>query len=74
MDGPGVTNLDLSIYKDFPINEEAKAEFRVEFFNITNTPQFGNFQGSLHRGGFMTINSTNAFTERNVRIGLRFEF
>ena len=74
LDGPGVTNLDLSIFKNFPISEEAKAEFRVEFFNITNTPQFGNFQGSLHRGAFMEIRSTTPFTERNIRIGLRFEF
>lgn len=74
LDGPGVTNLDLSIFKNFPISESAKAEFRVEFFNITNTPQFGNFNGNVNSGGFMTIRSANPFADRNIRIGLRFEF
>ena len=72
LDVPGVTNLDLSIYKNFPVNETVKAQFRAEFFNFTNTPQFGNFNSNVNSGGFMTI--TSASNERVVRIGLRFEY
>ena len=72
LDGPGVTNLDLSIFKKFPIGEQVEAQFRAEFFNFTNTPQFGGFNRSVNSGGFMTI--TSASNQRVARIGLRFSF
>jgi hypothetical protein len=40
--GPGFHRLDLSIFKDFRTTERTHLEFRAEFFNLTNTPQFGN--------------------------------
>ncbi len=72
LDGPGVTNLDLSIFKKFPIGEQSEAQFRAEFFNFTNTPQFGQFNSSVASGGFMTIAS--ASNQRVIRIGLRVSF
>ena len=74
LDTPGVTNLDLSIFKNFPIGETSEAQFRAEFFNLTNTPQFGRFNDNVNSGGFMTVTSTVPFTERIIRIGLRFSF
>ncbi len=38
--GPGFHRLDLSAFKVFPINERSRVEFRAEFFNLTNTPNF----------------------------------
>jgi hypothetical protein len=38
--GPGFHRMDLSIFKEFPISESKRLEFRAEFFNLTNTPQF----------------------------------
>jgi len=49
--GPGLVNLDLSLYKNFSlrkISESASVQFRVEFFNILNRANFGaplDFQG-----------------------------
>jgi Carboxypeptidase regulatory-like domain/TonB dependent receptor len=34
--GPGFQNWDLSFFKNFPIREEMRFEFRAEFFNIWN--------------------------------------
>jgi hypothetical protein len=34
--GPGFQNWDLSIFKNFPVSERYRFEFRVEFFNIWN--------------------------------------
>ena len=33
---PGTRNMDFSIFKNFPITERVKAQFRTEFYNLTN--------------------------------------
>lgn len=38
--GPGFHRLDFSVFKQFPLTERFKLEFRSEFFNLTNTPNF----------------------------------
>lgn len=38
--GPGLKNLDSSIFKDFHYSERSYLEFRAEFFDTTNTPAF----------------------------------
>ena len=40
--GPGTANLDLSVFRQFPVREGIKLEFRAEAFNATNTPHFSN--------------------------------
>jgi len=50
--GPGLANIDLSLYKNFAvpkISESFKVQFRAEFFNAFNHPSFGAplaFQGA----------------------------
>lgn len=39
--GPGRTNVDASLFKDFTFTEQSKLQFRAEFFNVINHPQFG---------------------------------
>lgn len=39
--GPGVSNLDLSVFKNFAVTEKAKVQFRAEVFNVLNHPNFG---------------------------------
>ena len=41
----GFRNWDFSVTKSFLINERLTAQFRVEFFNILNHPDFGNPSG-----------------------------
>jgi hypothetical protein len=38
--GPGYHRLDFSLFKNFRITERTHLEFRSEFFNLTNTPNF----------------------------------
>src|SRR5271163_3946535 len=41
--GPGQHNIDLAVERTFPIAETGSSILiRAEFFNVTNTPQFGN--------------------------------
>jgi hypothetical protein len=38
--GPRFVNTDLSLIKHFPIREDIKLDFRAEFFNLFNHPQY----------------------------------
>ncbi|HLW79840.1 MAG TPA: TonB-dependent receptor, partial [Terriglobia bacterium] len=40
--GPGFHRLDFSLFKSFQTSERTHLEFRSEFFNLTNHPQFAN--------------------------------
>jgi hypothetical protein len=41
LDGPGAKNLDFSVFKNIPIKgERTRVQFRAEFFNLFNTPNF----------------------------------
>jgi hypothetical protein len=39
--GPDFVNTDFSLIKRFAITERTGVDFRAEFFNIFNHPQFG---------------------------------
>jgi hypothetical protein len=73
--GPGLENLDLSLFRVFSLTERFKIEFRAESFNFTNTPHFNNPNSSVTASNFMVITSTNAnFPERQFRFGARLTF
>jgi hypothetical protein len=38
--GPGVNNWDIAIFKNFPIREQTRIQFRCELFNAFNHTQF----------------------------------
>jgi hypothetical protein len=46
--GPGFHRLDMSLFKDIKFNERFRLQFRAEFFNIFNHPNFNapNFGGN----------------------------
>jgi hypothetical protein len=73
--GPGGWNLDLSVFRSIPIGTRQRIELRVEGANVTNTFKFGNPTASITSGDFMRIFSlNNAFTERQIRVGVRYVF
>ncbi len=41
LEGPGFKNVDFSLLKNIPLKESLRLQFRAEFFNLFNTPQFG---------------------------------
>jgi hypothetical protein len=38
--GPGFNRLDFSLFKQFQLSERFRVEFRSEFFNLANHPNF----------------------------------
>ena len=38
---PGTTNVDFTLMKDTPLGGENESQFRAEFFNLFNRPNFG---------------------------------
>ncbi len=74
--GPGFNRLDLSIFKAFPITENKRLELRVESFNLTNHPNFGQ-PGSLNYANtatFAIITSTADAPNdaRELQMALKF--
>lgn len=59
--GPGTWQVDNSIAKTFSITERTQLQFRSEFYNIFNHPQFGQPSAVFNPasvGGFGAITST----------------
>jgi hypothetical protein len=70
---PGEKNFDLSVFKNFPVTEKITCQFRAEFFNIFNTPQFGEPVGTFGVSNFGAINAQlNA--PRQIQFALRVSF
>ena len=72
--GPPTQTLDLSLFKDFPITETAKVQFRIESFNLFNTPQFNRPNPTQGNPDFGQIVGTRAGLNRNFQFALRFMF
>ncbi len=66
-------NLDLSLFRDFPISESKRLQFRLEAFNITNTPVFAIPDNNITDPNFGQVSST-ANTERQLQLALKFYF
>jgi hypothetical protein len=74
--GPGQNNSDIAIIKRtrFPLlGESGNIEFRTEFFNAFNHPQFANPGTNVSNAAFGTITST-AVNPRIIQFGLKVNF
>jgi len=72
--GPGYTNLDFSTFKRFRA-ERADLEFRAEFYNLLNHPNFSNSFATLDftNPQFAQINGTRG-NARQVQFALKAYF
>jgi hypothetical protein len=71
--GPRFANVDFSVIKDFPLSfrEGMNLQFRAEFFNLFNHPQF--YMGGAGGSGEQDINAQSTFgvinnTVNNARL------
>lgn len=70
--GPGATNWDFAILKNFPFKERRQVQFRAEFFNSFNHPQFNLPSSNLESSAKGTIGGTAA--PRLIQLGLRIDW
>ena len=78
--GPHQRSADFSLFKDFPIREQMKLQFRADLFNILNHPVFNLPNSQIV--GFApfpnptagTIRSTPENNQREIQLSLRVEF
>lgn len=57
--GPGYTNDDFSLFKNFSFTQRMNLQFRAEAFNLLNTPHYGNPNASRNSGAFGSITSAS---------------
>jgi hypothetical protein len=69
----GVHQWDISGVRLFPISDRVKLEFRGEFYNAFNNPQFNGPVINLASTSFGKIQST-ANSPRNIRLVLKLHF
>jgi hypothetical protein len=69
-------NWDFSVFKDFKFRERLTAQFRVEFFNVLNHPNFAGAGGNPNspatpggNGGFGQQSSTPDVSATNAILG-----
>jgi len=61
--GPGFHRADFSVFKNFALKERVTMQFRTEFFNVLNHPNFNapNFGGN----GVVAVSGAGNFTSSN---------
>ena len=69
--GPGINNWDFSLFKNFRFDEQRRLQFRAEFFNLLNHPEFGFPGASLGTAQFGRISGTTR-DPRDIQLSLKF--
>ena len=70
--GPNMKNVDCGLFRNFPIRERYKIQFRAESFNLFNHPNFNNPNASVSASTFGTI--TAAGSPRVMQLALKAIF
>ncbi|HYR86049.1 MAG TPA: carboxypeptidase regulatory-like domain-containing protein [Terriglobia bacterium] len=70
--GPGINNFDLAVMKNTQIGEKVNTQFRAEFFNALNHPQWNPPNRFIDQAGFGVISS--ARDSRIIQFGLKLIF
>jgi hypothetical protein len=71
--GPGYSNLDVLLRKNFPTGENKFVQFRIEGYNVLNKANFGQPHADLADPQFGTITTTKG-SPRKLQLALRYQF
>jgi hypothetical protein len=68
----GFQNWNLAAFKDFFFGDRHNVQFRAEFFNFPNHPNWSGVDTNPRSGTFGKVTAKNS--ERNVQLSLRYNF
>jgi len=71
--GPPQKDVDFSVFKDIPVKEQLKLQFRAEFFNVFNHTNYAIPVNNVTSKSFGQITST-ATTGREIQFALKVMF
>src|SRR6185312_10748800 len=82
---PGISQLDMSIFKNFKLTERLTLKFKWEVFNVLNHAMFAYATGNITNSAFGTLNTTpdvgiglnpilGTGAQRNMQFGLAVAF
>jgi hypothetical protein len=72
--GPDQKNLDFAVTRNFSITERNKIQFRAEFFNLFNTPNFGLPETDRNAGPAFGVITSSASNPRIIQFALKYQF
>jgi hypothetical protein len=76
--GPGLTDVDVSLFKTTTLTERMRLQFRAEFFNVLNHPNFNTPNLTIFSGGKIStsagIITSTVTTSRQVQLALKLIF
>ena len=76
--GPGLANLDVSLFKTAALTERVSLQFRGEFFNVLNHTNLGTPNATVFSGTSANASAglitTLATTPRQIQFGLKYYF
>jgi hypothetical protein len=70
--GPGAETVNFSLFKNFPIKERLRFQFRFETFALFNHTNFNNPAATFGTSSFGNI--TSATGNRNIQLGAKLVF
>jgi hypothetical protein len=72
--GPSYKRIDLSLFKNVPLNGQLRLQLRAEVFNVFNTPSFGNPNAALGNAGFGSVTTTGNNIPRQMQFAAKVLF
>jgi len=76
--GPGLADVDMSLFKNTALSERVKLQFRAEFFNLLNRANLGTPNATAFSGTSISASAglitTLATTPRQIQFGLKLIF
>jgi hypothetical protein len=76
--GPGLADVDVSLFKNTGITEKTNLQFRAELFNILNRSNYGPINANVFSGSAVSpsagLITTTATFPRQIQLGLKLIF
>ncbi|MFB3902556.1 MAG: TonB-dependent receptor domain-containing protein [Acidobacteriota bacterium] len=69
---PNWHNLSMAVFKSFALTESQRVEFRSEFFNLPNHPNWGDVDANPRSSTFGKVTSKTG--NREIQLSLRYSF